>query len=412
MSVRDVLESVIRRVTVFKNKDALYPEFIPSTLPHREMHIKQLAEIFKSLITYPGSASLRAMLVGGVGVGKTVTARVFGSGIKRLAKEQGVDLRYVHVNCHRDRTLYEVISEIIRQLAIPIPLRGLSPREMMIALLSYVERHDIYTLITLDEFDYFIRTAGNDSVYFLVRLYDEYPDVKKRLNFIFIARDVTALSTLDPTTESYILKHMIKFEQYKSRELYDILIQRRDSAFYEGTVDDEVVRFIADSEGVDKGGEGNARSAIEVLLLAGEAADHEGSHKVSLEHVRKALSIAHPDIVKVSDELNFLQIHELLLVKALVRTLRAKAAPFVKIGDVEEEYRYICQLYNVKPRKHTQVYEYVNNLKHMGVVNAKLSGKGLRGRTTLLSVVAPLDALEKRIDALIDKKLSTGGNTL
>ncbi|MCS7111788.1 MAG: ORC1-type DNA replication protein [Ignisphaera sp.] len=412
MSVRDVLESVIKRITVFKNKDALYPEFIPPILPHRETHIKQLAEIFKSLITYPGSASLRAMLVGGVGVGKTVTARVFGNEIKHLAKEQSIDLRYVHVNCHRDRTLYEVISEIIRQLAIPIPLRGLSPREMMIALLSYIEKHNIYTLITLDEFDYFIHTAGNDSVYFLVRLYDEYPDVKKRLNFIFIARDITALSTLDPTTESYILKHLIKFEQYKARELYDILIQRRDLAFYEGTVDDEVIRFIAGNEGVDKGGEGNARSAIEVLLLAGEAAEHEGSHKVSLEHVRKALSVTHPDIIKVSDELNFLQIHELLLIKALIRTLRARAAPFVRIGDVEEEYRYICQLHNIKPRKHTQIYEYVNNLKHMNIVNAKLSGKGLRGRTTLLSIVAPLDALEKRIDELINKKLNTNRDTL
>lgn len=412
MSIRDVLESVIRRVTVFKNKDALYPEFVPPVLPHRETHIKQLAEIFKTLITSPGSVSLRAMLVGGVGVGKTVTARVFGNEIKHLAKEQGIDLRYVHINCHRDRTLYEVISEIIRQLAIPIPLRGLSPREMMLALLSYIEKHNIYTIITLDEFDYFIRTAGNDAVYFLVRLYDEYPDVKKRLNFIFIARDITALSILDPTTESYILKHLIRFEPYKSKELYDILIQRRDLAFYEGTVDDEIIKFIADSEGVDRGGEGNARSAIEVLLLAGEAAEHEGLHKVSLEHVRKALSITHPDIVKISDDLNFLQLHELLLVKALIRTLRAKATSFVKIGDVEEEYRYICQLYNVNPRKHTQIYEYVNNLKHMNIINARLSGKGLRGRTTLLSIVAPLDALEKRIDELIDKKLSTNRNTI
>lgn len=412
MSIRDVLESVIKRVTVFKNKDALYPEFVPPTLPHREMHIKQLAEIFKSLITSPGTVSLRAMLVGGVGVGKTITARVFGNEIKHLAKERGIDLRYVHVNCHRDRTLYEVISEIIRQLGIPIPLRGLSPREMMIALLSYIEKHNIYTIVTLDEFDYFIHTAGNDAVYFLVRLYDEYPDVKKRLSFIFIARDTSALSTLDPTTESYILKHLIKFEQYRSKELYDILIQRRDLAFYEGTVDDEVIRFIAENEGIDKGGEGNARSAIEVLLLAGEAAEHEGSHRVLLEHVRKALGITHPDIIKVSDELNFLQLHELLLVKALIRTLRARATSFVRIGEVEEEYKYICQLYNIKPRKHTQIYEYVNNLKHMNIINAKLSGKGLRGRTTLLSIVAPLDALEKRVDELISKKLDTERNIL
>jgi len=96
----------------------------------------------------------------------------------------------------------------------------------------------------------------------------------------------------------------------------------------------------------------------------------------------------------------------------LIRTLRAKGTSFVRIGEVEEEYRYICQLYNIKPRKHTQIYEYVNNLKHMNIINAKLSGKGLRGRTTLLSIVAPLDALEKRVDELIDKRLTTERNTL
>ena len=102
-SARDLLESVIKRMTVFKNKEVLYPEYVPPHLPHRETQLKQLAEIFRVLIASPGSASMRAMLVGGVCVGKTATARVFGREIRALARERGIDLRYVNINCHRVR---------------------------------------------------------------------------------------------------------------------------------------------------------------------------------------------------------------------------------------------------------------------------------------------------------------------
>jgi len=397
-------ESIGKGISVFKNIEVLYPEYVPSYLPHRELQLRLLEQIFKPLLTDPGSVSLRAMLIGGVGVGKTVTARVFSRNMKKLALENNIDLKYVHVNCHRDRTLYEVVSEIIRQVGAPIPLRGLSPREMLLALLSHLERHKQYVIITLDEFDYFIRTAGNDAVYFLIRLYDEYPDAVKRLNYIFISRDITVLGMLDSTTESYMLKHLIKFEPYKSVELYDILIQRRDLAFYEGTVDNDVIKYIAEHEGADRGGEGNARSAIEVLLHAGMAADNEGVQRVSIEHVRKAIAIIHPDVVRISDELNNLDLHELLLLKAIIRTLKEKNTPEVKIGDVEEEYRYICQQYGVEPRKHTQVYEYINNLKHMEIIQARVSGKGYRGRTTLIKISTPLNPLERRIDELIEKR--------
>ncbi|MEM0371048.1 MAG: ORC1-type DNA replication protein, partial [Ignisphaera sp.] len=223
MNSNDVIASVFKKISVFKNIETLYPEYIPENLPRREIQLRQLAEIFKPMMLSPGSVFIRAMIVGGVGVGKTATAKVFGREIRKFASEKGFDLRYVHINCHRDRTLYEVVSEIIRQIGAPIPIRGLSPREMMLALLNYVEKHDIYLLVALDEFDYFISTEGNDAVYFLIRVYDEYSDTKKRINYIFISRNISSLSMLDPTTESYILRHMVKLDPYTSDELFDIL---------------------------------------------------------------------------------------------------------------------------------------------------------------------------------------------
>jgi cell division control protein 6 len=406
MSAENIVESIINRASVFKNRSVLDRSYVPDSLPHRERHLALLAELFKPIITSPGSVSTVALLIGDIGVGKTVTAHVFGRELVKVAEKKGIKLRYVHVNCHNARTLYSIVQSIATALGLNIPFRGLSPREMMLIVLNHMKRYDLHTIVTLDEFNYFIQVAGNDAVYFLVRIYDEYPEAEKRLHYILITRSLEVLGSLDPATESYITKHIIKFEPYKAAELFDILKQRRDLAFYENTVSDEVLEYVAEIEGYDKGGKGNARAAIEMLLRAGVIADYEGSQYVKIEHVRKAVGeIREELLVDISDNLQFLQLHELMILKAIIRKLKSSGESYVKIGDAEEEYRYLCERYNTKPRRHTQVYEYIRNLKNMGIINTKISGKGFRGRTTLISVPVPLEPLEKRVDELIDKKL-------
>lgn len=401
----EIIEKELEKPSVFKGKESLAPEFLPDRLPHREEQLKELVNSFKHLVTSPGSFSQKVLLVGSVGTGKTATARIFGRDFTRLARKRRIDLRYVHVNCHRNRTLYNVVLEMARQLEVPLPSRGLSVQEMYSAILSYLDEQNIYSIVALDEFDYFAGIAGSDAVYFLVRTYDEYSDYMKRLNFIFITRSTSSLSLLDSATESYLLKHIIKFKPYTSSELYDILSYRAQQAFYEGVVDDEVLRFIAEIEGVDKGGRGNARFALELLMLAGEAAENEGSLKVTIDHVRKAFSSISPEVTMVSEAILYLPLHELILLWAIVRVLKEAKKPYVKIGDVEKEYIMLCEMLGEVPRKHTQVYEYIMNLKRASIIEARTSGKGYRGRTTLISIrYGPLDALERFIEDLIRKR--------
>jgi cell division control protein 6 len=405
-SARDIIESILERPSVFKSKEKLYPEHLPSYLPHREEQLKSLAAYFRNILLEPGSIAQRVLLVGGIGTGKTATARRFGSDFRALARQRGINLEYVHVNCHRDRTLYLVVQEIARQLRIPVPPRGLSAQEMYKIIMKQLENRDMYVIVTLDEFDYFIEVAGNDSVYFLVRTYDEYPNLAKRINFIFITRSLTSLGRLDSATESYIVRNVIHFKPYTSSELYDILKYRSQEAFYEGTVDDKVLEYIADLIGVDNGGSGNARLALEVLMLAGTEADKEGAQRVTIDHVRRAFTHANPNLsIMINDVIRHLPLHELLLLLAIVRLLRQKNEAYVRIGEVEEEYRNICEEYKETPRRHTQIYEYVNDLKRRGVIDARLSGKGYRGKSTLVGVsLGPLEALEKFIQEIIEIK--------
>ncbi len=404
-SSREIIEDVFRSPSVFKNINALYPEFTPNILPHREEQLRRLAEYFRYVLIEPGSVSQRVLIIGRVGTGKTATAKRFGLDFSAYARQRGIKLEYVHINCHKERTLSNVVRKIAEKLKVPVPTRGISVQELLSTVLNYLEEKDKYAIITLDEFDYFIEVAGSDGVYPIVRLYDEYAFTTKRISFIFIARNYSRISSLDDVTESYLIRNVIEFNPYTSRELRDILKARVEEAFHEGTVDDEVIDYIAGIVGVDRGGSGSARTAIEALRLAGEEADKDGSPKVLVEHVRRAMPYITGELPLFVDSLRNLQFHELLLLLAIIRALKNTGQTFVRIGEVEKEYQYICEELGEEPRKHTQIYEYVRNLKRMELIDARTSGKGYRGKSTLIGIwIGPLDYLEEVVVSEIRRR--------
>ncbi|MEM4873175.1 MAG: hypothetical protein QXY35_06945, partial [Thermofilaceae archaeon] len=59
----------------------------------------------------------------------------------------------------------------------------------------------------------------------------------------------------------------------------------------------------------------------------------------------------------------------------------------------------------------TTVWEYVQNLKRMGIVSAERSGKGQRGRTTLVGLSAiPLQTLERELIAMVREEIKRGAS--
>jgi len=103
-----IIEEELEKPSIFKSRESISPEYIPDRLPHREKELRELTSYFKHLVTTPGSISQRVLITGRVGTGKTALAKVFGRDFTRLAAEKGYKVRYAHVNCHRNRTLYNV----------------------------------------------------------------------------------------------------------------------------------------------------------------------------------------------------------------------------------------------------------------------------------------------------------------
>jgi cell division control protein 6 len=405
-SIEDIIESGLTGSLIFKKPNVLTPEHIPPRLPHREEKLRELTLAFRDVVEDPGGTSVRVVIFGPTGTGKTVTTKSFGYAFKEKLKVRGIKLEYVHVNCHRQRTLYLLTMEVASSLKLPIPTRGLSSQEVFKVIHDYLEKRNMYLVITLDEFDYFINTSSQEDIYFLVRLYDEFSSVVRRVSYIFILRDLVTVSALDKSVKDHIMRNAIKFEPYRAFELNDILNDRVRDAFQPNVVPDETITFISDIYGYDKGGTGNARLAIETLELAGKIAELRNSPLVLIEHAKEANSKINQEAGEILDSITNLELHPLLLMKALLNLNNRFRIDTVSMGKLEQEYAGICSEIGEEPRRHTQVYEYVRRMKLMGIINTKQSGKGTRGRTTLVSLNVPVTPqLENLINRILRMRL-------
>lgn len=186
--LRELIESEIRRSSVFIDESTLYPEYVPPVIRHRDEQLRQLVRLFKPVILEPGATSVKALLAGPVGTGKTVTASVFGREMCRVAERKGVNLRYVHVNCSRSRNLVGVLRGAKGVLGLHIPDRGVSSNELLLVFMKMLDRENIHVILTLDEFDYFLNVAPPEDRYSILRLYDIFQTSVKRINMLYIAR--------------------------------------------------------------------------------------------------------------------------------------------------------------------------------------------------------------------------------
>ena len=128
--------SSFNRISVFREGgiEKLSFEYIPSRLPHREKYINRLTNFLRIAIDQPGIMSERILITGPSGTGKTATAKRVGETLKRIAKNQGLDLIYAHVNCRTTSGKFGLVQAIIRQTAPMLPLRGYGSVELLHAL--------------------------------------------------------------------------------------------------------------------------------------------------------------------------------------------------------------------------------------------------------------------------------------
>ena len=364
--------------SVFRDETILLPEYLPHQIPHREAQLKKLELYFQSVVQSANKASQNVMITGANGTGKTMLAKkLLFESLQRKAALYGNLVKVLLVNCRIDRTLQAIMVKALKSLGQSYPTRGYSFEELLTALVEELRSNRIHLVIAFDEVDHLV-LSDPSSLYTITRLREMAPG-SQVLSSILISKTTDYLKKVDLSTLSSLQWNEISLENYPSDHLVDIIASRSE-AFNDGCLDDEAIEFAADVAGLY----GDARYAFELVYRAGKLADDSESPRVLPEHIRAAKASLPPQLRK--EELVYLTTHQKLLLMAISTLLKKGGSTYVTIGEVEKSYSALCESMGVSAYKHTQVWSDVNELSRKGIIETQLSGKGMRGRTTMIGL--------------------------
>ncbi len=364
-------------------------DYVPEKLVHRDGTMNQLFSMMKPMLE--DGTSQRVAITGSVGTGKSSLAKRFCLDFKEWASGKGRRLEFVIVNCRSRNTPSAVLLKVLERFQTNFPDRGFSVTEMLEILRKDLSKGNVNLVIVLDEVNVLVKKSGSDLLYSLSRFDDErVGDSKHSISLIMISQqqvneflDAATLSTLKRTNQ-------IMLDKYSGPELADIVRQRVELAFHAGTVDDDIIDFIANASSEF----GDARFAIELLENAGRAANDEGQEAVSPENVRAAKALTYSVIAE--SKLASLERQKQLALLGISRMMRKKA--FATTGEAEKAYHVACEEFGQKPRGHTQFWEYLQALGDMGLISLGASGKGQVGKTTMIALPdIPCSVLEDKL---------------
>ncbi|MBN2334086.1 ORC1-type DNA replication protein [Candidatus Bathyarchaeota archaeon] len=382
---------------IFIDEAILDISYVPDVILHREEEFKALESLFDHMASAPYEMSQKAVILGGVGSGKTLLAHYYGRSLRGKAERRRVTFEYIHVNCREQRgSLFMILSQVVKRLRSEFPERGYAANELMDILRQIMDEDNAQILLCLDEVDVLIENEGSDALYYLTRFHETEPDEPRRLSLMFISKDQEVFRKLDRSTLSSLQRNVIRMQDYDQAQLADILAYRVEKAFRRDTVPLEIVDFISELAFKENS---DARYAIDVLHGSGTTAERSGAAMIQPEHVRNAAMGVFQTLNKES--VRQLSLHEQLVLLAVARFFKASDVTHGTTGEIEEAYRMVCEEYSESPRGHTQYWKYLKNLKGLDFVNVRLQASS-QGRTQLISLEKiPAAELEKEVVRIV-----------
>ncbi|MBW9140514.1 MAG: ORC1-type DNA replication protein [Candidatus Aramenus sp.] len=388
--IDDVLNNV-RSSPIFKNRELLLPDYVPSELPHREEQIRRLASILAQL--YRGERPSNVFIYGLTGTGKTAVTKF----VLKALMERLKNFLYIYVNTRQSDTPYRILADIIEGLGEKVPFTGISTAELYRRMVKAFSSTNTILVIVLDEIDAMVKKHGDDVLYKLTRINSEIG--KSKVSIIGITNDVKFIDNLDPRVRSSLSEEEIVFPPYNAEELEDILMRRAKAAFREGVISESIIKLCAALAARDHG---DARRALDLLRVAGEIAERERAKVVTEEHVEKARVEIERD--RVYEVISSLPFHSKLVLFAILQGHKEKDA--MTTGEVYDKYKELARQLGMEVVTQRRVSDIINELDMVGIVTAKVVNRGRYGKTKEITLAVDR---EIAIKALVENDERVAG---
>jgi len=395
LSIDEIIQRVLS-ARIFKDREKLRPDYVPENLPHREEEIDRLAKILAPAVK--GARPSNVFIYGLPGTGKTAVTKYVLRRIELFARKHfcDVNLKVAYINCRNENTSYRILFNLCNYLNEKVPFTGLSTAELFRRFLRALDQERNLFFVVLDEVDFLVKVSGDDALYKLTRI---NPDLcNARVSIIGITNDLNFVEYLDPRVKSTLGEEELVFRPYTTEELADILAERAKQAFCDGVLDEAVIPLCASLAAREHG---DARRALDLLRVAGEIAEREGSTKVLEEHVRKAYREIEKD--KAVEVVKSMPLHTKLVAIAVYLVKRRKGE--ATTGEIYEAYKGLCKRLMIDELTQRRVSDIINELDMLGIVNAKVTSKGRYGRTKIVRLAISDRALAEGLKS--DPRLSS-----
>ena len=312
-------------------------------------------------------------IYGKTGTGKTAVTKYVLNKLTSKALKLKTSVEVCYVNCRLAGTEYRVLSCLCDALDVKVPFTGIAVGEVFDRFKKGLDKQRKIFIVVLDEIDALIKTRGDILLYELTRINETLRH--GRTAIIGISNDLRFKEFLDPRVLSSLSEEEIVFRPYDAAELQDILWRRAKIAFSDGALTDSAVALCAALAAAEHG---DARRALDLLRVAGELSERQGTDCVTEKHVREAEKrVEHDRIVEVLENL---PVHSKLVLCSVYLLGKTKIS-YTITGDIYEIYSELCDQYGLPSLTQRRVSGLISELDMIGLLNARVVSMGRYGRT-------------------------------
>jgi len=388
----NIFEKAVFGINLIKNRKTLTIDYVPEKLPFRDEESKTIAQVL-SVILKNGKPS-NLLVFGKPGTGKTAVVKNVINRLKKKTIEHGIEITVTIVNAKTANTSYKVLYDIAEDMGInkidkklKVYFTGLSMGEATVRILEYIKKKNLHVILVIDEIDSLVGRNGDDILYSFTRANERLLE-SGFISLIGISNSLTFKDKLDPRVRSSLSEEELIFNPYTVLQLREILNERSQLAFNEGSISQSSINLCAAVAGKENG---DARKAIDLLRVAAEIAERERAKMVIEKHIREAQE-------KIEKDTNYEVIknsttHTKLVVLSILKSQTGMT------GDVYDIYTSLCKIIEQEILTQRRITQIVSELDQLGLITSNVVSHGRYGRSQIIKIAISTNTI---IDALKD----------